>query len=168
LKCFICNKSSKQRVMRLAQKTNFFFSYFFVWIVCFISQSAYAEFRSVAFAKTILYEAPSATTKKLYLVDEGYPLEIIVNLGDWLKVRDPYGTLSWAESKNLQSKRTVIVKVDKANIYKDPESKSALVATIEKDVVIELSDPLIANGWIKVRYQQDLDGYIQTSQVWGI
>ena len=154
--------------MRLAQKTNFFFSYFFVWIVCFISQSAYAEFRSVAFAKTILYEAPSATTKKLYLVGEGYPLEIIVNLGDWLKVRDPYGTLSWAESKNLQSKRTVIVKVDKANIYKDPESKSALVATIEKDVVIELSDPLIANGWIKVRYQQDLDGYLQTSQVWGI
>ena len=154
--------------MRLAQKTNFFFSYFFVWIVCFISQSAYAEFRSVAFAKTILYEAPSATTKKLYLVGEGYPLEIIVNLGDWLKVRDPYGTLSWAESKNLQSKRMVIVKVDKANIFKDPESKSALVATIEKDVVIELSDPLIANGWIKVRYQQDLDGYIQTSQVWGI
>lgn len=154
--------------MRLAQKTNFFFSYFFVWIVCFISQSAYAEFRSVASAKTILYEAPSATTKRVYLVDEGYPLEIIVNLGDWLKVRDPYGTLSWAESKNLQSKRTVIVKVDKANIYKDPESKSALVATIEKDVVIELSDPLIANGWIKVRYQQDLDGYIQTSQVWGI
>jgi SH3-like domain-containing protein len=134
--------------MRLAQKTNFFFSYFFVWIVCFISQSAYAEFRSVAFAKTILYEAPSATTKRVYLVGEGYPLEIIVNLGDWLKVRDPYGTLSWAESKNLQSKRTVIVKVDKANIYKDPESKSALVATIEKDVVIELSDPLIANGWI--------------------
>ena len=154
--------------MRLAQKTNFFFSYFFVWIVCFISQSAYAEFRSVAFAKTILYEAPSATTKRVYLVGEGYPLEIIVNLGDWLKVRDPYGTLSWAESKNLQSKRTVIVKVDKANIYKDPESKSALVATIEKDVVIELSDPHIANGWIKVRYQQDLDGYIQTSQVWGI
>ena len=154
--------------MRLAQKTNFFFSYFFVWIVCFISQSAYAEFRSVASAKTILYEAPSATTKRVYLVGEGYPLEIIVNLGDWLKVRDPYGTLSWAESKNLQSKRTVIVKVDKANIYKDPESKSALVATIEKDVVIELSDPLLANGWIKVRYQQDLDGYIQTSQVWGI
>ncbi|MFM1824912.1 MAG: hypothetical protein RI888_499 [Pseudomonadota bacterium] len=154
--------------MRLAQKTNFFFSYFFVWIVCFITQSAYAEFRSVASAKTILYEAPSATTKRVYLVGEGYPLEIIVNLGDWLKVRDPYGTLSWAESKNLQSKRTVIVKVDKANIYKDPESKSALVATIEKDVVIELSDPLIANGWIKVRYQQDLDGYIQTSQVWGI
>ncbi len=154
--------------MRLAQKTNFFFRYFFIWIVCVISQSAYAEFRSVISAKPILYEAPSATTKRVYLVGEGYPLEIIVNLGDWLKVRDPYGTLSWAESKNLQSKRTVIVKVDKANIYKEPESKSTLVATIEKDVVIELSDPLIANGWIKVRYQQDLDGYIQTSQVWGI
>jgi SH3-like domain-containing protein len=154
--------------MRLAQKTNFFFRYFFIWIVCVVSQSAYAEFRSVASSKTILYEAPSATTKRVYLVDEGYPLEIIVNLGDWLKVRDPYGTLSWAESKNLQTKRTVIVKADKANIYKEPESKSPLVATIEKDVVIELSDPLITNGWIKVRYQQDLDGYIQTSQVWGI
>jgi SH3-like domain-containing protein len=154
--------------MQLAQKTNFFFRYFFIWIVCVLSQSANAEFRSVASGKTILYEAPSATTKRVYLVGEGYPLEIIVNLGDWLKVRDPYGTLSWVESKNLQSKRTVIVKVDKANIYKEPESKSALLATIEKDVVIELSDPFITNGWIKVRYQQDLDGYIQTSQVWGI
>jgi SH3-like domain-containing protein len=154
--------------MRLAQKTNFFFRYFFIWVVCVISQSAYAEFRSVSSGKTILYEAPSATTKKVYLVGEGYPLEIIVNLGDWLKVRDSSGTLSWVESKNLQSKRTVIVKVDKANIYKEPESKSALIATTEKDVVIELSDPLITNGWIKVRYQQDLDGYIQTSQVWGI
>jgi hypothetical protein len=136
--------------------------------VCFISQSAYAEFRSVSVSKTILYEAPSATTKRIYLVSEGYPLEVIVNLGDWLKVRDPYGTLSWVESKNLQSKRTVIVKVDKANIFKEPELKSALLANIEKDVVIELSDPLITSGWIKVRYQQDLDGYIQASQVWGI
>jgi SH3-like domain-containing protein len=154
--------------MRLTQKTKFFSRYFFVWVVCVISQPAYAEFRSVISPKTILFEEPSATTKRIYLVGEGYPLEVIVNLGDWLKVRDPYGTLSWAESKNLQSKRTVIVKVDKANIYKEPESKSALIATIEKDVVIELSDPLITNGWIKVRYQQDLDGYIQTSQVWGI
>ncbi len=136
--------------------------------MCFISQSAYAEFRSVSVSKTILYEAPSATTKRVYLVSEGYPLEVIVNLGDWLKVRDPYGTLSWVESKNLQSKRTVIVKVDKANIFKEPELKSALLANIEKDVVIELSDPLITSGWIKVRYQQDLDGYIQASQVWGI
>ena len=136
--------------------------------MCFISESAYAEFRSVSVSKTILYEAPSATTKRIYLVSEGYPLEVIVNLGDWLKVRDPYGTLSWVESKNLQSKRTVIVKVDKANIFKEPELKSALLANIEKDVVIELSDPLIASGWIKVRYQQDLDGYIQASQVWGI
>ena len=136
--------------------------------MCFISESAYAEFRSVSVSKTILYEAPSATTKRIYLVSEGYPLEVIVNLGDWLKVRDPYGTLSWVESKNLQSKRTVIVKVDKANIFKEPELKSALLANIEKDVVIELSDPLITSGWIKVRYQQDLDGYIQASQVWGI
>ena len=136
--------------------------------MCFISQFAYAEFRSVSVSKTILYEAPSATTKRVYLVSEGYPLEVIVNLGDWLKVRDPYGTLGWVESKNLQSKRTVIVKVDKANIFKEPELKSALLANIEKDVVIELSDPLITSGWIKVRYQQDLDGYIQASQVWGI
>ena len=136
--------------------------------MCFISQSAYAEFRSVSVSKTILYEAPSATTKRVYLVSEGYPLEVIVNLGDWLKVRDPYGTLSWVESKNLQSKRTVIVKVDKANIFKEPELKSALLANIEKDVVIELSDPLITSGWIRLRYQQDLDGYIQASQVWGI
>ena len=162
------NKDSKLRQRQQKKKIRIFFKFFLIAFGIFFGNSSFAEFRSVALPKTILYEAPSATTKRVYLVSEGYPLEIIVNLGDWLKVRDSFGTLSWVESKNLQSKRTVIVKVDKANIYKEPESKSALIATTEKDVVIELSDPLITNGWIKVRYQQDLDGYIQTSQVWGI
>ena len=46
---------------------------------------------------------------RLYILVSGYPVEIIVNLGDWIKVRDQLGGLSWVESKNLASKRTVLV-----------------------------------------------------------
>jgi len=162
------NKDSKPRQKLQKQKIRNFFKFLLITCGVLGVNISYAEFRSVLTPKTILYEAPSATTKKVYLVGEGYPLEVIVNLGDWLKVRDPFGALNWVESKNLQFKRTVIVKADKANIYKEPELKSLLIANVEKDVVMELSDPLITNGWIKVRYQQDLDGYIQTSQVWGM
>jgi SH3-like domain-containing protein len=67
------------------------------------------EFRSVAPAKAVLYDAPSKEASKLYILSGGYPVEVIVNLGDWTKVRDQLGGLSWIENKSLSSKHTVLV-----------------------------------------------------------
>ncbi len=46
------------------------------------------DFRSVAVPKAVLYDAPSIAAKKVYLLSQYYPVEVVVNLGDWLKVRD--------------------------------------------------------------------------------
>ena len=48
---------------------------------------ATAEYRTVNVPKAIVYDSPSAQGKKLYLLSQGYPVEVIVNLAEWVKVR---------------------------------------------------------------------------------
>jgi SH3-like domain-containing protein len=125
------------------------------------------EFRSVTPAKAVLYDAPSKEASKLYILGGGYPVEIIVSLGDWTKVRDQLGALSWIESKLLNSKRTVLV-TTKTDIKLAEDATSALVATVEKDVVLELVSPNIKNGWVKVKHRDGVIGFVQASSVWGL
>ncbi len=124
------------------------------------------EFRSIVPAKAILYDAPSLEADKLYILSQSYPVELIVNLNAWVKVRDAAGNLSWIESKQLSSKRTVLV-LAKTDIKLAEDPISALVATVEKDVVLELIADR-QNGWLKVRHRDGLTGFIPVSSVWGV
>ena len=126
-----------------------------------------ADFRSVLPVKAITYDAPSVASKKLYIMNQGYPVEIIVNLGEWVKVRDQQSGLSWIEGKDLDTKRTVIV-TDNADIKEAESADSKLLATVEKDVVLDLMSPNIHNGWVKVKHQSGVVGYIQSSAIWGL
>jgi SH3-like domain-containing protein len=129
--------------------------------------AAALEYRSVAVPKAILYDAPSLQGKKLYLIGQGYPVEVIVNLGDWIKVRDNQGGLSWAEAKQLSAaKRTVLVTQSQAEIHQSADASSTLIAKLDKDVVLELLEPG-KNGWIKVKHRDGLTGYMLASTTWG-
>lgn len=125
------------------------------------------EFRSIAPAKAILYDAPSLEASKLYILSQSYPVELIVNLNNWVKVRDAAGTLSWVESKSLSSKRTVLV-LAKTDIKAAEDTTSALVATVEKDVVLELLPITVKNGWVKVKHRDGVTGFVQVTNLWGV
>ncbi len=129
--------------------------------------AAALEFKSVAVPKAVLYDAPSASAKKVLLLSQGYPVEIIVNLGEWLKVRDAQGSISWVEAKQLSTKRTVLVKLANAEIRSDASATSSLLATLEKDVVLEVVDPKLNNGWLKVKHRDGVTGFVLISSVWG-
>ena len=124
------------------------------------------DFRSVASAKAVLYDAPSKEANKLYILSDGYPVEIIVNLGDWLKVRDQQGGLSWIESKQLSAKRTVLV-IENTEIKAAENASAPLLATVEKDVTLEMLSPIIKNGWVKVKHRDGIIGFVQASALWG-
>ena len=131
------------------------------------SFSAYAlEFRSVVPPKAVLYDAPSKEATKLFILSGGYPVEVIVNLGDWTKVRDQLGSLSWIENKQLSSRRMVLV-VAKTDIRMAEDATSALLATVDKDVVLELVSPGIKNGWVKVKHRDGITGFLQIGSLWG-
>ncbi len=125
------------------------------------------EFRSIASTKAILYDAPSAEASKLYILGEGYPVEVIVNLGEWIKVRDALGGLSWVESKQLSTKRTVLL-IANADIKSAEDAASGLVATVEKDVVLELLPTSTKTGWAKVKHRDGATGFVQNSVLWGL
>ena len=125
------------------------------------------EYRSVSVPKAILYDAPSAQAKKLYIVTQSYPVEVIVNLGEWIKVRDNRGELAWAEAKVLSSKRSVLVTAAPAEVREAADEASRLLFRADKDVVLELIETS-SNGWAKVRHRDGLTGFVQISKVWGL
>jgi SH3-like domain-containing protein len=137
-------------------------------ILALMPTSAFAlEFRSVAVSKAVLYDAPSSAAKKVLLLSQNYPVEIVVNLGDWLKVRDAQGGINWVEAKQLSNKRTVLVNANNAEIRQAADVASGLVATLEKDVVLDVTDVKLNNGWLKVKHRDGITGYILISSTWG-
>jgi SH3-like domain-containing protein len=127
---------------------------------------AAAEFRAVSVPKAIVYDSPSAQSKKLYLLGQGYPVEVIVNLAEWVKVRDQQGGLSWIDAKQLSPKRTLLM-IASADIKQTAEAGASSIGRLEKDVVVDLLEPA-KNGWVKVKHKDGLTGFIQTSVVWGL
>ena len=129
--------------------------------------SAHAlDYRSLA-APSILYDAPSVKAKPLYIVNAGTPVESVVSMEGWIKVRDMQGTLAWIESKQLSDKRTVQVRADRAQILAETNDKSPRVFEADRDVVLELLE-VSGNGWVKVRHRDGQVGFVKALQVWGL
>lgn len=130
------------------------------------AQAAQPDFRSAAENAVVLYDAPSTKAKKVYIVNRGYPLESVVTMEGWVKVRDAAGTLSWVESKSLAPRRTVMVKVANAPILETADDKSAVVFRAQQNVILDVVDADTA-GWLRVRHPDGTSGFIRAAQVWG-
>ena len=144
-----------------------FFSFsLFISLFVFCTSALALDFRSIAPTKAVLYDAPSTQAGKLYILNNGYPVEIIVDLGAWVKVRDVLGGLSWMESNQLSAKRTVLVLTPSA-IYSNEDASSTVVASIEKDVTLTLVSSGLKNGWVKVKHRDGLTGFMQANTLWG-
>jgi SH3-like domain-containing protein len=125
------------------------------------------EFRAVGAAPVILYDAPSAKGGKLYVAPRGMPVEVILTYGTWTKVRDMTGDLSWVESKDLLTRRNVIVRVANAKIRASADESAPLVFTADKNVLLEMAET-VTGGWLKVKHRDGQIGYVQVSEVWGV
>lgn len=124
------------------------------------------DYRSVAEAAP-MYDAPSAKSKPLFVVLAGTPVEVVVSLDGWSKVRDSKGDLTWIEKKHLTEKRNVIVRFDRAQVRAAADDKAALVFEAERDVVLELLEAA-PGGWVKVRHRDGQSGFLKAPQVWGL
>jgi SH3-like domain-containing protein len=129
-----------------------------------------AEFRSTSDA-AVLYDAPSIKSKALYALGRDYPLEVIVNVEGWLKVRDAGGTVAWIEKKSVGDKRTLLVRSPTADVLAQPEAAAPVVFRAEQNVLLELVDPAYVSatpGWAKVRHRDGQVGFVRIQQVWGL
>jgi len=129
--------------------------------------AAAADFRSVAENATVLYDAPSRAATPLYVVSRHYPVEVIVSLEAWVKVRDHTGALSWIERKALVDKRMVIVTAPVTVARARADESAPAVFSAQQNVALELAE-VAAGGWLRVRHADGATGYVRVTQVWGL
>lgn len=128
--------------------------------------AAAADFRSVQENAAVLYDAPSRAATPLFVVSRLYPLEVIVNLEGWVKVRDHTGALAWIEKKSLAERRTLLVTVAAAEARAKPEDGAPLAFTAAQNVALELVE-VAPGGWLRVRHADGASGFMRANQVWG-
>ena len=136
-------------------------------LVAMAGPVAAADFRSIAESGTLMYDAPSIKAKKLFVASRGYPVEIVVDVDAWAKVRDQAGDLSWVEKKTLSEKRTVVVTAPFADVRQSASDSSPLVLQAQQGVALELAEPQ-TGGWLKVRHADGQTGFVKINQIWGL
>lgn len=127
------------------------------------------DYRSTGEA-AVLYDAPSQKATPLFAIAAGTPVETVVTLDTWVKVRDMKGDLAWIERRLLADKRMLQVRAERAQIRAAAEEQAALVFEAEADVLLELVEPASATsaGWVKVRHRDGQQGFVKAAQVWGL
>lgn len=123
------------------------------------------EFQSLA-EPALMYDAPSQKGKPLYIVQRYTPVEVVVKVQGWVKVRDAEGSFAWLEKRSLSPKRTVIA-TQRSAIRQSADNSAQVVFEVDKDVALELID---ANppGWAKVGHKDGQSGFVRVNQVWGL
>lgn len=124
------------------------------------------DYVSVAEGPAILYDAPSTQAKKLYVVSSYLPLEQVVILNSWVKVRDSSGTMAWIEKQALSNKRFVAVTAAIALVRQTPDDAAPIVFQARQQVALEWLERTGA-GWLKVRHTDGMTGYVSMTDVWG-
>lgn len=125
------------------------------------------RFLSVVNPASLLYDAPSHSAEKLFVVTQNLPVEMLTRLAEWTKVRDSLGHVAWIESNNLSTKRFVIVNTAIANIHLSANATSNIVYQAEQDVILEWLET-VSGQWAKVRHPDGDTGFINTAQIWGL
>jgi SH3-like domain-containing protein len=126
-----------------------------------------SDFRTVSENATVMYDAPSRASTPVFVASRFYPVEVIVNLDAWVKVRDHTGALSWVERKALSERRMVIVTAPAIDVRARAEDAAPSAFQATQNVALELVE-IAPGGWVRVRHADGTGGFVKASQVWGL
>ncbi|MCX7159236.1 MAG: SH3 domain-containing protein [Proteobacteria bacterium] len=126
-----------------------------------------ADFRSIGEGAAVMYDAPSRASTPIYVASRFYPVELIVNLDAWVKVRDHTGTLSWVEKKSLSERRMVIVTAPNVEVKSRAEDGAPAAFQVTQNVALDLVE-IGQGGWVRVRHADGATGFVRASVIWGL
>lgn len=133
-----------------------------------------ADFRTTAEAPTVLYDAPSAKARPQFVFGRDVPLEVLVTVEGWTKVRDVAGTIGWIANKSLAERRVLQVRVPSAEVRAGPDDAAPIAFRASENVLLDLAEPAASPGstsspgWVKVRHHDGAVGFVRVSQVFGL
>ena len=141
---------------------------------CAMGSAAAADYRVTGEPATILYDAPSSKARPLFVYGRDVPMEVLVNVEGWTKVRDLNGSIGWVGGKGLSDKRSLQVRVPVADVRANPEDAAPLVFRAEQNVLLELAESATSPattatpGWVRVRHRDGQIGFVRVPQVYGL
>jgi len=141
---------------------------FMTWSVC--GQAAGMTMVSVSGEKVNLRKGPSTSSPIIWELGKGFPLKVVGSKGSWYKVSDFENDVGWIYKNLVSRKPHLIVKVnknskDQINIRSGPGTKYQVVGKAQYGVVFETLQR--KSGWVKVRHETGLTGWIKRSLLWG-
>lgn len=141
-----------------------------ILFLLFFSSSAMAEMRSINGEKVNLRTGPGDEHNVKWEYGNGYPVKILSHKGNWLQVQDFENDKGWIHSSRLSKESHVIVKVNKGknkqiNIRSGPGTKYKIVGKAYYGVVFKKTKQ--QQGWINVKHESGLDGWIESKLLWG-
>ena len=128
--------------------------------------AAATQFVSIGDKPAILYDALSVKANKLFILSRNYPLEVLVKLDKWTKVRD-CGRRHRLGRKYLAGRQTICAGI--GNHGRNPCGRPAganVVFEAQRGVLLEVTAPA-ADGWLAVRHRDGQSGFVRATQVWG-
>ena len=123
------------------------------------------DYRSLS-DHTQVFDAGSAKANAQFILLKGTPVELIVTLDRWAKVREASGGIGWVERSQLSERRQLIVTATTADVRQAPAGDAPLVFTASKDLLLEPVDKP-AGSWVKVKHRDGRTGFIELKAVWG-
>jgi SH3-like domain-containing protein len=124
------------------------------------------SFGAIADKPAIIFDAPSAKAQKIFVFSRNMPVEILVRLDKWIKVRDAENAVGWVESSALGTSRFVQVSADIAQIRETASAASPLAFEAQRAVLLEVIGTT-TQGFVPVRHRDGPAGFVLKSQIWG-
>lgn len=115
----------------------------------------------------IAYDACSTKAQAQFILLQGTPVEVIVSVDKWVKIREQSGGLGCVERSALSDVRQVIVSAASAEIRLRAEDNAPVVFSAAKDVLLEVLEKP-SGAWLKVKHRDGQTGYVLLKSVWGI
>lgn len=93
------------------------------------------------------------------------PVEILLEFDHWRQIRDSQGTVGWVHKTLLSSRRFAMVQNKVANLYKNPNNESPIVATVEPGVITKLIECNNTMCHVDIK---GIRGWIQRDLLFGV
>ncbi len=131
---------------------------------------AQALMLSIAGDGVNMRSGPGTNYRVMWELGKGFPLQVLKRSGSWYRVRDFEGTIGWVHRDVVNRKPHMIVKVHKnskkrINVRSGPGTKYRIVAKAYYGVVFKTVEQ--KNGWVKVRHDRGVTGWVKRSLLWG-
>ena len=148
--------------------TNIFIGIFLILILT--TPSFALSMKSVDSDTVNLRSGPGTNYDIKWEYGKGFPLIVLQNKGDWVKVKDFENDTGWIYKNLLSNKGHMIIKVfkgknKKVNIRSGPGTRYGVVGKAYYGVVFETLEQ--KDGWARVRHESGLIGWIKRSLLWG-